>query len=151
MSRRPIRDAGKLADLLDAYLLAILPQDQDACVILYRSELALLTIALHGLAKRQDGQPAPPEIIRRLLDPRDRGTEGTGSLVRLMTPQEIDNVLGPARAAIPDAPSPSSCAPPTPACSPRFGQSAHIHGTDASIDRSPVAAGSHTYRSAGAR
>ena len=101
---KPTQTIGQLADYLQATQDAIGPAEDVACVILYRSELAKVLAALRswealqersrycGPAWTHEGdilKPLPPfppvGTNGRLLDPRDRGPEGTGPLTWTMT------------------------------------------------------------------
>lgn len=109
MSRGPILTIEGLATYLEANQRALEGHEDAICLILYRSELARLIAALQGWeAERKRSHEVCMGTNGRLLDPRDQGREGTGPLVRLMTPQEIDNVFGPITLPAAAAPTPAT-------------------------------------------
>lgn len=146
----PIRDPDALAGYLRG-LRDIIPPDSDvACAMLFRSEIALLLHALEGVAATR----------HRAKDFAEKLMRGEGGDMRI-GPEPEDEPLEIVRTYLPQGkwidprqpgadplterasagPLPSASAPPTPSCSPRFGQPAHTLDIGASTAQSRPAAG----------
>lgn len=177
----PHLTAERLVAFVHAQLMAIPPRDEVACVILYRSELAMLETALDTLTDRAEVKATREALDRDTHQRASLGDYGLGRLPRpwgdqqaleSMTEEELLRGLEDAGYTEPSASTrpkeygagklgpveirrpgwpPSACGPSTPSCLPAFWIVGRTPDTDASTGPSVDAVAAHTDRTAAGR